>query len=563
MLDLFKEKIAEQIAEFSGLEAKAIPDMLDSPKVAEHGDFAIAIPKMRLKGNPVQFAKDWSEKFVLNEYITKVTAAGPFLNFTISKEHLRDMVLKKVFEEREKYGTNKSGEGKTVIVEFSSPNIAKPFHAGHLRSTIIGNFIRNVHEANGWNTIAMNYLGDWGKQYGILAIGFERYGSEEELHRDAIKHLYDVYVKINADAEKDETIHDQARAYFKRMEDGDEEALQMWKKFRDLSIVKYKETYARLNISFDVYSGESQVNDGMRRAMALLEEKNISIESQGAKIVDLTKEKLGKVVVQKNDGTTLYITRDIGAAMERHEQYNFDAMYYVIASQQDLHVAQLFKILEKLDFDWSKKCTHINYGLVAGMSTRKGTAVFLDDMLDQTQETMHEVMRKNEQKYAQIENPEEVADVVGISAIIIQDMAARRIRNYDFDWNRMFSFEGDTGPYLQYAHSRLCSIERNSDIEVNPNAKFELLTEKQAVDLVDIIARYPELVLTVTKGFEPCNVVTYALKLSHAVSNAYDALWVRGEEKDVAEARLGLYYAARVTLGNAMRLLGLRPLERM
>ncbi|CAG8577674.1 17752_t:CDS:2, partial [Funneliformis caledonium] len=304
-------------------------------------------------------------------------------------------------------------------------------------------------------------------------------------------------------------------------------------------------------------------NESMNRAMKVLKDKHIIKESEGALIIDLSQYKMDVAVVQKNDGTTLYITRDIGAAMERYEKYKFDAMYYIVASQQDLHLKQLFKVLELMGMEWVDRCKHINFGMVNGMSTRKGTAVFLDDILDQTKESMHEVMRQNEKKYSQIDNPDQVADIIGISAVMIQDMSAKRIRNYAFNWNRMFSFEGDTGPYLQYAHARLCSIERNCGFEINPNIDISLLSTKPALDLIDTIAQYPDFVKAALYTLEPCTIVTYAMKLSHTVSVALETLWVVGQERKVAEARLLMYWASRITLGNALKLLGLKPLERM
>ncbi|CAI2176739.1 3652_t:CDS:2 [Funneliformis geosporum] len=535
-LDSFRSFVASIIAKFSGKSADDILGILEVPKKPEFGDIAIAIPRLQ----------------------------GPYLNFKINKLLLANILLDDIYKRKENYGNNQSGIGKTALVEFSSPNIAKPFHAGHLRSTIIGNFVKNVHDANGWKTIGMNYLGDWGKQYGLLAVGFEKYGSEEELIKDPIKYLYNIYVNINKEIEKDETINEHARAYFKKMEEGDEAALALWKKFRDLSIEKYKEIYARLNINFDVYSGESQIsNENMNRALEVLKDKHIIKESEGALIIDLNQYKMDVVVVQKNDGTTLYITRDIGAAIERYEKYKFDAMYYIVASQQDLHLKQLFKVLELMGMEWVDRCKHISFGMVNGMSTRKGTAVFLDDILEQTKESMHEVMRQNEKKYSQIDNPDQVADIIGISAVMIQDMSAKRIRNYAFNWNRMFSFEGDTGPYLQYAHARLCSIERNCGFEINPNIDISLLSVKPALDLIDIIAQYPDFVKAALHTLEPCTIVTYAMKLSHTVSVVLETLWVVGQERKVAEARLLMYWASRITLGNALKLLGLKPLERM
>ncbi|CAO3654219.1 unnamed protein product [Cunninghamella echinulata] len=562
-LDIFRSRIAIQLAGVTNIDPVVIYNAIDIPRQLDHGDFALALPRLRVKGNPVQLAKDWAAAFVPDEYLTGASATGPFLNYKINTNLLIKHTLTLASSSVEMYGCNRSGAGKRAIVEFSSPNIAKPFHAGHLRSTIIGSFIRNVYSANGWEVIAMNYLGDWGKQYGLLAVGFARYGNEESLQKDAIKHLYDVYVQINKDAENEPTIHDEARAYFKKMEDGDESALALWRRFRDLSIVKYQEVYGRLNIAFDVYSGESQVTRGMDEAMQILESSGLLKDSEGAKVIDLEKYKLGISVVQKRDGTTLYITRDIGAAKERFERYNFDKMIYVVAAQQDLHLKQLFKTLDLMNFEWANKLEHVNFGMVQGMSTRKGTVVFLEDILDEAQEIMHEQMRKNEAKYAEIPEPLKVADEIGISGVKIQDNSARRVKNYEFDRNRMFSFEGDTGPYIQYAHARLCSIERKSGLQVNLDANVDLLTEEGALDVIRTVAQYPDLVKSLMNAYEPCNVVTYAFKLSHDISAVFDQLWVRGADPAVADARLLMYWCARVTLGNAMRLLGLRPLERM
>lgn len=352
---------------------------------------------------------------------------------------------------------------KKMIVEFSSPNIAKPFHAGHLRSTIIGGFLANLYSGAGWDVTTMNYLGDWGKQYGLLAVGFHKFGSEDALLQNPIGHLYDVYVKVStvqkieegkvmdlreevrglqakneSIVEKEAQIQDildngvdeQARKYFKRMVDGDQEAVNTWKRFRDLSIDKYKKTYARLNIHFDDYSGESQVKDeSMENAAKTLAEKKVSEDSEGAVVVDLTKhsKKLGRALVKKKDGTSLYLTRDIGAITEREEKYHFDRMIYVVASQQDLHLAQLFKIVEIMGRkDLADKCQHINFGMVLGMSTRKGTAKFLDDILRDVGEKMHDVMKINQAKYEQVEDPGKTADTLGISAVMVQDMTGKR-----------------------------------------------------------------------------------------------------------------------------------------
>jgi len=400
--------------------------------------------------------------------------AGTFLQFFFKPQALLKLVLPLILKRKANYGCNPNlglrdpsdpSKGKLkIIVEFSSPNIAKPFHAGHLRSTIIGGFFASLYEALGYEVVRINYLGDWGKQYGLLANGYKRFGKEEELEMNPINHLFDVYVKINeVKASEDKEIEhlkaeiklakamgkdiadletalcqkievsedEKARKYFKSMEDGDPEALALWRKFRDLSIDKYKQTYARLNIQYDVYSGESQIRrESMDAAQKIMADKGITEESEGAVIVDFTKhgaKKLGKAVVKKKDGTPLYLTRDVGAIMERYEQYNFDKMIYVIASQQDLHVAQMFKIIELMGRkDIADKCQHENFGMVNGMSTRKGTVKFLDTVIEDVADYQHAVMKKNKAKYDQVEDPDKVAETLAITSIMVQDMSSKR-----------------------------------------------------------------------------------------------------------------------------------------
>ncbi|KAJ2160309.1 arginyl-tRNA synthetase [Coemansia sp. RSA 552] len=563
MFEDFKAAIATQLSALSGVPAETILPAIDVPKATTFGDLALAVPRLRLKGNPVQLAQSLAEQFQPGDKVTGIVATGPYLNFRVNRDTFTRNVLRAVHREGARFGWTNDGAGKRVIVEYSSPNIAKPFHAGHLRSTIIGNFIYKLYKAHGWDAISMNYLGDWGKQYGLLAIGFERFGSEEKLVADPIGHLFEVYVAINAAANDDPVINDLARAHFKKMEDGDEEALQLWRRFRELSIEKYKATYARLGVHFDVYSGESQVGNGMARAMQMLSDTGLLVEDDGAKLVDLTAYKLDKALVQKRDGTTLYLTRDIGAAIERYETYAFDKIIYVVSSQQDHHLKQLFKTIELLGLPYADRFQHINYGLVKGMSTRKGTVVFLDDMLRESKEKMHDVMRANEGKYQDVADPEHVADVLGMTAMAVQDMSAKRIKDYEFDWSRILDVEGDTGPYIQYSHARLCSLQRKAHVGVNPDANISLLTEEHAREIVTLVSRYPDVLAAALKSLEPCLVVQYMLKLSRAIAAAWQVLLVRDQPDELAEARLLMYWSARTVLSNALELLGIEPIERM
>ena len=503
---------------------------------------------------------------------------------------------------------------KRVVIEFSSPNIAKPFHQGHLRSTIIGSFLSNLYEGAGWAVTRLNYLGDWGKQYGLLALGFKSFGHEKALEDDPIQHLYQIYVKVNhllaeerqkikvletanddaslkeAAILKSQGLDAQARQHFKAMCDADPEAIKLWKRFRELSIARYKKSYARLNIEFDQYMGESMVREeSMQVVEKLMAEKNLTEPSQGATIVDFTKhvpgkagKSLGKALVRKTDGTSLYLTRDIGALFDREKLFKFDKMIYVVASDQEVHLKQFFKIIELIgNLELHSRISHVTFGLVLGMSTRRGTVVFLDDVLRDVAEKMHEVMRKNEVKYAQVVDPESTADILGISSVMVQDMSGKRyvhsvslqysycsnvfrINNYQFNIDTMTSFEGDTGPYLQYSHARLCSIFSKAGI---PNfelesANLDLLTEQHATNLIRIVAQFPDVILNTLKTQEPSTVLTYLFRLTHSLNSSYDVLRVMGSERELMKARLALYATVRAVLRNGMELLGLTPVGR-
>ncbi|GKT88935.1 arginyl-tRNA synthetase [Colletotrichum tofieldiae] len=604
-VDVYRSHITSLLYDVTGVEKTIIYNALQWTQSLDKGDLVLAVPALRIKGKkPAELTAEWLEKFPESPLIEKPISFqnGSFLQFWFKTGPLSQLLIPQVRNRGQTFGKNPNNglknpedpsQGKKkIIVEFSSPNIAKPFHAGHLRSTIIGGFIANLYDGAGWDVTRINYLGDWGKQYGLLALGFDRFGSEEALKADPINHLYEVYVKINAamsdekeqiaakeqagedvTALKDNSLDEQARKYFKAMVAGDEAAVAQWKRFRDLSITRYKETYARLNIHFDEYSGESQVSEqDMEAAAKKLEDMNISEQSEGAVIIDFTKHIPGKAgkslerpIIRKKDGTALYLTRDISELLHREKKYNFDHMIYVVASQQDLHLKQLFKIIELMGYpETAKKCQHINFGMVLGMSTRKGTVKFLDDILRDVGDKMHEVMKKNETKYSQVENPEATADILGISSVMVQDMSGKRINNYKFDMDTMTSFEGDTGPYLQYAHARLCSIFRKAGVPEEEVAKADLslLTEKHAIELIRVVSQYPDVVQNTLKTLEPTTVLTYLFRLTHVVSSSYDHLRIVGSEPEIQKARLALYTAARTVLYNGMRLLGLSPVER-
>ena len=476
-IDIYRYHISETLAPITGKPSREIYERLAWTQTFDKGDLGLPVPALRIQGKkPGELAVDFAEKYPESDLVGKPVANGTFLQFYFKPESLSRLIIPSILEKKAKYGTNdklglkdesEPSSKKKIIVEFSSPNIAKPFHAGHLRSTIIGGFLANLYDAAGWEVTRINYLGDWGRQFGLLANAFEMYGSEEKLERDPIGHLFDIYVEINrvskpeedaikekkeelkqaeenkqntAELEKEiaameaNSVNEKARQYFRKLETGDKGALAIWSRFRNLSIERYEKTYARLNIHFDVYSGESQVEmSKMERAVEQLRTSGLSEDSKGAVIVDLTKskdkntKKLGKALVKKTDGSSLYLTRDIGEAVKRYEKYHFDKMLYVVSSQQDMHLAQLFKILELMgNNEVAERCQHVNFGMVLGMSTRRGTVKFLDDILRDVGEHMHEVMKRNEKKYQQVDDPEQTADTLGISAVMVQDMKGKR-----------------------------------------------------------------------------------------------------------------------------------------
>ncbi|SMQ49256.1 unnamed protein product [Zymoseptoria tritici ST99CH_3D1] len=661
-VDVYRAVVIEQLHKITGAEHSIIGTAVQWPSDLKHGDLVLPVPALRLKGKkPDELAQEIAEKFE-SPLLEKPTADKTFVRFFFKPDPLAKMVIPAIHKQKLDFGFNNSlgledslnptSRRKKVIVEYSSPNIAKEFHTGHLRSTIIGGFIIKLYSRAGWDTVSMNYLGDWGKQYGILSEGFEKYGNEEEFKKDPVKHLNYVYVKINQDnseeqkpakvlAEKKDaldklknppppkkpakgkeappppapfteeqekelqevtaelekvqqqlvdkpSIDERARQFFKRMVDGDPTALHNWQRFRDSSIDAYIKMYARLNIEFDEYSGESTVKvEDMDKAATVLAEKGISEDSKGAVIVDLAKHgapTLGKTLVKKRDGTSLYLTRDIAANFERFEKYNFDQMIYVIASQQDVHVKQFFKILSLMGPPYSDivaKCQHISFGMVKDpkgqtMSTRKGTVVSLADSLDAAKDFMHDVMRKNQEKYEQVADPEGTADTLAISAIMVQDYSGKMVNGYNFDMEKMTSFEGDTGPYLQYSHARLCSIKRRANVsdEEMLNADLSLIVGREGLSLIRSLAQWPDVFLNTYKTNEPITVLTYLFKMSHLLSSCYDAVdrnnknaklfsVMYAETPEKKAALMAMYEAARIVLNNGMRLLGLSPVERM
>ncbi|TFK85987.1 arginyl-tRNA synthetase [Polyporus arcularius HHB13444] len=552
--------IAETVAD--ALEPLTIVQVYEGVDYGKKGeDFTVAFSRFRLPGKVDDLAKKIIEKFQADDWVESVTHDRAFLHLKCRTATLNRLILHEIHAlTYPGYGANSICEGKRVVIEYSSPNIAKSFHVGHLRSTIVGAW--DVHSLN-WLTGARRFGSsvrwdvsstDIAAQFGLIAVGFEKYGSQEALEQNTIQHPLEIYVKVNADAEKDPTVREQAAAWFKRMEDGDEEALRNWRVWRELSIKTYAEGYARLNAHFDEYTGESMVGpQTMEAAVNKLQEMGLIEEDNGALRVNLEKYELGKAVIRKRDGTSIYLTRDVGAAIERYDKYKFNKMMYVVSTQQDLHLQQFFKVLSLMGYDWADRLEHVNYGLVLGMSTRRSTVVFLDDIIRDAAT----------EKYKAVEDPEKVALEIGITGVKIQDMAAKRcVPTFPHFCSHVLTRR------YRYAHVRLSSIERKNPellpLPAPSQLNLDTLVEPQAREIVLLLGSYPDVVKTALKNHEPSGIVTFAFRLSHAISSAWETVIVKGEQdKEKAKARMAPYLAARDVLGAVLRLLNIKPLDRM
>ncbi|KAH3763629.1 arginyl-tRNA synthetase [Pelomyxa schiedti] len=537
-----------------------------------HGDFAVPVAKLAKFDNfpaeqhPALVARKWAASIQPGTYVAKADAIGMYINIHVHPVAVTKMILTEIFEKRESFGTWKTlGHGKNVIVEFSSPNINKTFDTCNLRSTIVGNFIKNIHVAFGFNVLSMNWLGDWGTPFAGLTVGFKKYGSEEELSRNPVKHLTDTYL-IPRETNWGEAMDDSA--VFKQMEDGDAEALGLWKHLTDHLVVEPRQIYKRLNVTFDVWSGESEMCSPARLSLLeqRLREHNLTFEKQGAQVVDLNAQKLGEVVLRKRNGRTLYMIRDLASAVQRWETHSFDKMFYVTNSTcQTLHFRQMFKVLELMKCDWVSRCTHIPVEGVCSFRTRAGIVKPAMKFLDEIASEMRETINRSAGKQAELgynnPPPEKIADILGVSAVILQYCSLRRRTSNDSSICDVMK----GGPYIQYTHARLCGIQRtNADrVRVTNAVDFHLLSEPEASHVAVLLAKYPEVVRSCFEQLDPCPLVHHLFKLAHAVRVAFPVLMVKGQEQNIAEARMLLFWAARIVIGNGLALLGITPLHFM
>ncbi|XP_021015900.1 probable arginine--tRNA ligase, mitochondrial isoform X1 [Mus caroli] len=574
----FRRSIACQLSRVLALPPESLIKSISAVPVSkkeEVADFQLSVDSLLEDNNhksqldTQDHARRLAEKLKCDTVVTAISAGPRTLNFKINRELLTKAVLQQVTEDGCKYGLKSELFSdlpqKRIVVEFSSPNIAKKFHVGHLRSTIIGNFIANLKEALGHQVTRINYIGDWGMQFGLLGTGFQLFGYEEKLQTNPLQHLFDVYVQVNKEATDDKNVTKLAHEFFHRLEMGDTQALSLWQRFRDLSIEEYTQIYKRLGIYFDEYSGESFYREKSQDVLKLLDSKGLLQKTaKGNVVVDLsgTGDLSSVCTVMRSDGTSLYATRDLAAAIHRMDKYNFDTMIYVADKGQRRHFQQVFQLLEMMGYDWAERCQHVPFGIVKGMKTRRGDVTFLEDVLNEVQSRMLQNMASIKTT-KQLENPQETAERVGLAAVIIQDFRGALLSDYQFSWDRVFQSRGDTGVFLQYTHARLCSLEETFGCGYLNDLNVACLQEPQSVSILQHLLRFDEVLYMSSQDLQPKHIVSYLLTLSHLAAVAHKTLQVKASPPDVAGARLHLFKAVRSVLANGMKLLGITPVCRM
>ena len=559
-----KELIASELAKvIDSLDQDAILNLLEQPKSSDLGDIAFpafSLAKVERKA-PQAIAADIAEKIDQSAF-EKVVATGPYVNFFLDKSKISDQVIKSVIEAGADYGQQDEGHGQNITIDLSSPNIAKPFSVGHLRSTVIGDALSNIFRKMGYNTIKINHLGDWGKQFGLLMVAYKKWGSKEAVEANPIDELLKLYVRINAEIENDPELDEEGRKWFKKLEDGDPEATELWQWFRDESLVEFNRIYKLLGVEFDSLNGEAFYNDKMDEGVKILEEKGLLKESKGASIVELDDVNLPPAMIKKSDGATLYITRDIATAIYRARTYNFVKNIYAVGQEQSNHFRQLKAVLKKMGFDWSDDMVHVDFGLVTKnrqkLSTRKGNIILLEPTL---QEAISRAKAQIEEKNPELENKEEVAHAVGVGAVKFYDLKTDRRNGYDFDLEAMVSFEGETGPYVQYAYARIQSILRKANFTPSTDATYSL-SDPESWEIIKLLQDFSRVVKRAAENYDPSLIAKYAINLAQAFNKYYAHTRILDESPE-RDSRLALSYSTAVVLKEALRLLGVDAPEKM
>lgn len=561
----FKEEVKEIILGFdTGLTEKEISDLIEIPPNSDMGDYAFPVFKLAktFRKAPNLIAEELAKKEFNNENIKKIANVGPYVNFFVDNSKLVESVL--IEAVKDDFGSSHIGVGKNVVFDFSSTNIAKPFHIGHLRSTVIGNAIRNIMKYQGFNTTGVNYIGDYGTQFGMMISAYLKWGDEDKINANPIKELLNLYVKYNKIAKEDETYMDEARDWFDKLEKKDPTAVKLWSWFREISLKEFQKVYDLLGVEFDNFNGESFHSQFIGDALEAIDKKNLLEESDGAMIINLDDENLPPVLIKKSNGSSTYLTRDIATAMYRKRTYDFYKNVYVVASQQKLHFEQLRAVLKKMGFDWWNDCEHVSFGMVSmkdgSMKTREGKVIFLEDVLNRAIDKTKSII---EERNPNLENKEEVAKQVGVGAVIFQDLFNNRIKDYTFDWDQVLNFDGETGPYTQYTFARSCSILDKGEFELKDNSKFDLLVDDTEIDIVKHLSKFEEVLLNATEKYEPSLLTRYTVELAKLFNKFYANCPINTVEDELKYQRLYLTYSVNKCLKLSLSLLGIEAPVRM
>lgn len=564
----FAMEIASLIAKAADMSTDEIREAIEVPANKEMGDYAFPCFKLAktMHKAPQLIAQELKDKLEKPDFISDIQVVGAYINFFADKTSFVREVMGKVLDKEEDYIKSNLGEGKTIVIDYSSPNIAKPFHVGHLRSTVIGNALYNIYKALGYNCVGVNHLGDWGTQFGKLIVAYKKWGDKETVERDDIKELSRIYVKFHEEAEKNPSLNDEARHWLVKMQEGDKEALELWKWFVDISMKEFNRIYDRLHIRFDSYAGESFYNDKMQAVVEELREKGLLKESEGAQIVDLEEYNMPPCLILRSDGGTLYPTRDIAAALYRKKEYNFYKDIYVTALDQNLHFAQWFKVLELMGYDWAKDgLVHVPFGLVSlgdgKLSTRKGHVVLMEDILNAAVEKTKGII---EEKNPDLPDKQEISEEVGIGAVIFNDLYNSRIKNVVFDLERMLSFEGETGPYVQYTHARACSILRKAGFEKpEKNIDCSLISDEASVNVCKVLSDLPSKLVDAADKYEPYILTRHIVEICKAFNKFYNENNIMASEGELKKARLAVVYAVKSAIAQSLALLGIAAPQQM
>ncbi|SJZ51583.1 arginyl-tRNA synthetase [Pilibacter termitis] len=560
-----KQLVAQAIAKAldGELSAEEILNLLENPKSKEHGD--VAFPTFSLakkfRKAPQMIAAELEEKLEKDAF-ENVEVAGAYLNFFLDKQKVSSATLSEIITLGEKYGQHEIGQNRKVPIDLSSPNIAKPFSMGHLRSTMIGNSLAKIYEKIGFVPVKINHLGDWGKQFGMLMTAYKKWGDKETVEKNPIQELLKLYVRVNAEAKQDEEIDAQGRAWFKRLEDGDPEAQELWSWFREESLVEFNRIYNKLGVEFDSLNGEAFYNDKMDEIVEILEEKNLLKESKGALLVDLEKYDLPPALIKKTDGATLYITRDLAAALYRKRTYDFYKVLYAVGNEQSNHFKQLKAVLAEMDFDWAKDIIHVPFGLITlggkKLSTREGKVVLLEEVLDEADAL---ALSQIEAKNPELANKEKIAHQVGTGAVIFHDLKNDRLNSFDFDLDEVVRFEGETGPYVQYTRARSMSILRKANFTLDVNVQYSL-NDKDSWEVVKLLKQFPEIVVRAAEKYEPSVIAKHSIQIAQAFNKYYAQVRILDENEELPN-RLALVHSVAVVLKESLRLLGVEAPDEM